>query len=136
MNIGIKPQGVSGRWREGHFHRERKCHRSTASRRRHESLLPHSLDGVPFKAHANRPSHVHVLGHSTRINSESNDTEPGKASFSRLLGVFSLDEVSLDRRRCYAILDRRSRLGMSVPKSRENECAQKRFATGKNKMPS
>lgn len=78
---------------------------------------------------------MRVLRDSTLIDSEADDAEPGKASFSGLLGVFSMDEMSQDRWRCYAILKRRSRLGMGASKSRKYECAQKSPAKATNRSP-
>ena len=78
---------------------------------------------------------MHVLRDSTLIDSEVNDAEPLKPGSSRLLCVFSLDEVSQDRRRCYAILVCQSRLGTGTSKSSKYECAQKSLAKATNRMP-
>ena len=126
---------ASGRRHEAHFHRERECDRTATSHCGLESLLLHSLDGAPVKAHANRPSHVHLLRDSIFIDSEVNDAEPLKPGSSRFLCVFRLDDVSQDRRRCYAIVVCQSRLGTGTSRSSKYECAQKSLTKATNRTP-
>jgi hypothetical protein len=52
-----------------------------------------------------------------------------------LLGVLSLDEVSRDRRHCYAILECGSLLGMGASKIRKDECEQKGHAKATDRIP-
>src|ERR1700723_2816611 len=112
---------ASRRRLEVHFHRKPECDRTAAPRCGPEPLLLHGFDGVLVKPHANRTSHVHVLWDSTVIDSEADDAESHKASVPGLLGVLSLDEVSRDRRHCFAILECRSLLGMGASKIRKDE---------------
>jgi hypothetical protein len=55
--------------------------------------------------------------------------------FSGFFGVFSLNEMSQDRRRCYAILVCQPRLSGSSPKCRKQDCAQESFAKATEHMP-
>ena len=78
---------------------------------------------------------MHVLRISSLIDSEGDQADPHIASFSGFLGVFSPDEMSQDRRRCYAILICQSRLGTGASKSRKKKCAQKSLAKATDRMP-
>jgi len=62
---------------------------------------------------------VHVLRISTLVDSEEHEAAPHIASFLGFLGVFSPDEMSQDRRCCYAILVCQSQLAMGASKIRK-----------------